>query len=147
MAQVAVLDRLSAKIVENPYTSCWEWTGSKIHGYGRLTCRANTACGFTSALAHILVYELLIEPVPLGLELDHLCFNRGCVNPWHLEPVTRRENIMRGASAAAVNSRKTHCPAGHPYSGDNLVIHVGHNHGRECRTCINARMRERRRAA
>lgn len=125
---------------------CWNWTASlNSHGYGQ----------FMAALhgrhkrphpAHRVVYELLVGPIPEGLELDHLCRNRRCVNPDHLEPVTRSENIRRGAGPAATRNRRaqqTHCKrAGHPLSGDNLRI--GSKGERTCRACRNEQKRTKR---
>ncbi len=92
-------------------------------------------------LAHRRVYELLRGPIPEGLTLDHLCRERSCVNPDHLEPVTFRENIRRGQSPPGINSRMTHCKNGHPLSGDNIRIET--SGGRRCRTCDNERCRAR----
>lgn len=83
--------------------------------------------------AHRAAYELLIAPIPNDKVIDHLCRNPSCVNPDHLEVVTQRENILRGIGPSAIHARKTHCPRGHPYSGDNLYISP--NRQRRCRTC------------
>ena|SRR5579885_311897 len=69
---------------------CWLWTGALSEGYGRQRVRDFVY------LAHRLVYELLVEPIPEGFDIDHLCRVRRCVNPAHLEPVTRAENLRRG---------------------------------------------------
>ena len=76
---------------------CWHWTGAKTSaGYGHINIGAGKY-----RMAHALMYERFIGRVPAGCELDHLCRNRGCVNPWHLEPVTHRENVRRGNSAVS----------------------------------------------
>jgi hypothetical protein len=95
---------------------------------------------------HRVAYELLVGPIPEGLELDHLCRNTRCVNPEHLEPVTGRENLMRAVSSwAAKNAAKTHCPQGHPYDEENTK--VKRDGGRACRACGREFMRRKRAAA
>lgn len=81
---------------------CWEWTGALFQGTGYGQVWADG----TTRLAHRVVYELLVGPIPVGLDLDHLCRNRSCVNPAHLEPVTRRVNVQRGWTAGRVHHRK-----------------------------------------
>jgi len=116
------LSRFQAKVWRELRTGCWIWTASRDkHGYGR----------FVGTLAHCLAYQHYIGPVPAGLELDHLCRNRGCVNPWHLEPVTHLTNLQRGESWSFQRS-KTHCPVGHLYDEENTLISGG---ARYCRTC------------
>ncbi|HEY8766071.1 MAG TPA: HNH endonuclease signature motif containing protein [Dehalococcoidia bacterium] len=78
---------------------CWPWTGV-IHplGYGHVNIPGTR----NPQMAHRASYEFFVGPIPDGLELDHLCRNRGCVNPSHLEPVTHLENVRRGAAARAL---------------------------------------------
>lgn len=121
-------------------TGCWEWRGKidKSTGYGRFKM------GGKSPTAHRLSYEWSVGPIPDGLVIDHLCRNRRCVNPAHLEPVTQQVNVLRGETIVAANAAKTECQNGHPLSGDNLAINV--RGARVCRTCARAsaaRMRER----
>lgn len=96
---------------------CWPWL-KRINkaGYGLLHCvHIINKRRYDRILAHRYSYELLRGLVPDGLELDHLCRNPPCVNPWYLEAVTHRENVLRGIGLTAQNAAKTHCPAGHPY--------------------------------
>jgi hypothetical protein len=89
-------ERLWQKIRRTP-DGCWEWTGamSRATGYGKATMNGR------SDGAHRIMYELIVGPIPTGLDLDHLCRNRICVNPAHLEPVTRSENVRRGIGGVA----------------------------------------------
>ena len=119
---------------------CWEWTAGKISdGYGHFwnsEQRRNES-------AHRVAYEALVGPIPDGLVLDHLCRNRGCVNPAHVEPVTNEENVRRGVSPSVANAKKTHCTSGHPYDAENTGI-VSTTGERYCRECRRIRTRERR---
>ena len=91
----------------------------------------------THMLAHRFSYELFRGNIPAGLTVDHLCKNTACVNPYHLEVVTQRENNLRGNNWAGINSRKTHCPKGHEYTKENTVIwDNGSNGARRCKICL-----------
>jgi hypothetical protein len=90
---------------------------------------------------HVLSYEMFVGPIPPGFEIDHKCKNRFCWNPNHLEPVTHKENILRGESLSAQNRRKTECKRGHPFSGENLIIRP--DGSRYCRECMRRGLRER----
>ena len=121
-------------------SGCWEWrAGRGTGGYGKFNTGGNRG---PHVSAHRFAYEQLVGPVPKGLVLDHLCRNRICVNPAHLEPVTDRENVLRGVGITAVNAAKTHCPYGHEYD----VVWRGR---RTCKTCHNKQTAEgqRRRRA
>ena len=107
---------------------CWLWTGNiSPNGYGRTSIEGRTK------YAHRVAYELLVGPVPEGLDLDHLCRNTRCVNPDHLEPVTHAENMRRGNGASGRNARKTHCKHGHPFDEDNTMFNCRGD--RVCRVC------------
>lgn len=97
--------------------------------------------GYPKCRAHRFAYWLVYGTIPEGLVLDHLCRNRNCVNPTHLEPVTQRENVHRGLGIAARNRAKTHCPQGHPYDEVNTTV-VTFTTGRKARYC-RACMRDR----
>lgn len=132
--------RLFTKHVALPdERGCMIWTaGHTVGGYGVFGIKVNGR--WRNCMAHRFAYEHFVGPVPNGLELDHLCRNRACVNPTHLEPVTRRENIMRGEGVSAKHAAKTHCPKGHLYAGSNLrIISTG---GRQCRACQREKYRE-----
>jgi hypothetical protein len=108
-------------------SGCWIWSGILYStGYGCLWIEGK------SKLAHRVFYESLVEKIPTGLQLDHLCRVRCCVNPAHLEAVTGKENRRRGISPVGVNYRKTHCLRGHELSGHNIVIYNGMRHCKQC---------------
>lgn len=129
--------------IERTEGECWTWNGPGMGvGYGAFSFEGR------NHYAHRFSYELLVGPVPPGLELDHLCRNRRCVNPEHLEPVTHRENQLRGETVGALNARKTHCPQGHPLAGRNVYVSpTGHRRCRPCNTAARARYQARLRGA
>lgn len=107
---------------------CWEWPGFIDYGgYGRV--------GGTK-YAHRVIYEAAVGPIPPGLVIDHVCHNRKCVNPNHLEAVTQGVNALRSLSPIAANGAKTRCPYRHLYAGTNLLIEKSGDHrSRKCRVC------------
>jgi hypothetical protein len=110
--------------------TCWVWTGGLARaGYGKTTRNGRTV------LAHRVVWEYLLDrTIGEGMELDHLCRVHACVNPDHLEEVTRKVNNARGYSPSSINARRTHCTKGHPLTGANVRHYNGR---RQCRTCEN----------
>lgn len=128
-------DRFWSKVRQTD--SCWLWTGATSDGYGRFAHEGRTD------VAHRLAWRALVGPIPDGLHIDHLCRVRRCVNPEHLEPVTCRENVLRGIGPSAEHAVKTHCPAGHEYTPENTYRY---RNMRMCRAC-RAQARHRRAAS
>lgn len=114
---------------EDPIWDCWLWDKpNEITGYG----------SFNAGPAHRWSYEYLIGEIPEGLQLDHLCRVRHCVNPYHLEPVSARENLMRSPiTLAGINARKTHCIRGHEFTSENTYL--AKRGSRACRACNRQR--------
>lgn len=113
---------------------CWLWTGATTrNGYGHIGCRVHGH--LTTFLTHRVAYVAEHGEVPAGLDLDHLCRNRACCNPAHLEPVTKKVNSNRGRHAGR---EQTECLEGHPFDAENTYLWRGHRH---CRTCRRERQR------
>ncbi len=132
---MCVLERFLRKVEVQPLGGigarpCWIWLGARGgHGYGRFKIDGRMV------QAHRFSYRMWIGLIPKGLEIDHLCRNPPCVNPDHIEAVSHKENVRRGR-AGANWAAKTHCPKGHPLSGDNL--YVDPRGKRCCRLCRRA---------
>lgn len=125
-----VEDRFWEKVDRHAASGCWEWTAYiGKDGYGRLLIHRDG--GYTKALVHRFAWELLVGPIPDGLDIDHLCRNRRCVKPSHLEPVTRRENLLRGVGVVATRAKQTHCKHGHTLAD----AYINKRGNRDCRTC------------
>ena len=115
-------------------SGCIVWTGGLNGvGYGQFYVGRKSLDQTGKGYAHRWAYETFVGPIPEGMHIDHLCRTRACVNPDHLEPVTIRENLLRGDGPSAQHSKKTHCPKGHEYAGDNL--YVSPKGMRFCRRC------------
>jgi hypothetical protein len=117
--------------------TCWLWTGyMNPHGYGQF--RVGGRAGL-AVLVHRWAYQQCVGPIPAGLQLDHLCRVRRCVRPSHLEPVTCRENQLRGDTFTAAKTAQTHCRRGHELTEANIYRRPDRPHTRECRRCIAER--------
>lgn len=141
-----VMERFMRYVIPVPESGCWLWQGQwNDAGYGRFVLNGRRE------MAHRVAYEMLREPIPQGMQIDHLCRVHCCVNPDHLDVVTSRENTLRGISPPAVLAKKTVCKRGHPLTGDNVVSWEPGS--RCCRTCHRIRLdreraeRTRKRAA
>lgn len=128
--RATIAERFFTKI---EYGECWEWVASRSpEGYGRFNDGSPSP-----AYAHRWAYEFLVGPIPKGLELDHLCRVRHCVRPEHLEPVTHRENDVRGMAPTMVTRRSGVCKRGHVYTP------APNGSGRTCKVCRDERNRRR----
>lgn len=123
--------RFEEKIVRISESGCWVWDGSlSPEGYGKLTVNRRTS------YAHRVAYERYVGPIQRGLQLDHLCRVRCCVNPSHLEPVTQRMNALRGACGDVTRDRhakKCACKSGHEFTAENTYFYI--RSGYKCRVC------------
>lgn len=133
------IERWAKKVIFSD--CCWEWNGyvDPSTGYGHFYFDHSVRG------AHVFAYSFFVGPIPTGLHLDHLCRHRSCVNPFHLEPVTIFENLLRGdrTHLGRYRREKTHCPQGHEYDAQNTYFTKGDNR-RICRTCNRERMAARR---
>lgn len=122
--------RLMSRVTIVAETGCWEVPVHKGDLYGRVRYKG------TRWVAHRAFYDMLIGPIPEGLTVDHLCRNKPCVNPDHLEPVTQRVNNLRAESPVTTNATKTHCLRGHEFTPENTLLCSG---SRYCRICMRLR--------
>ena len=135
MARKTQEERFWEKVDRSGVSDCWLWTGAiQPNGYGRFWHYGK------QGYAHRAAYRMFVGPIPEGLQLDHLCRVRHCVNPDHLEAVTLKENLNRGfggspggRARATTQLAKAQCSNGHPYSKENLW--VSKNGWRQCRAC------------
>jgi HNH endonuclease len=131
------IERFLAKVEPESWAGgCWLWAGGvSPNGYGKLKFEGQMRC------AHRVAYVLFRGSIPSDRQLDHLCRVRACVNPWHLEVVTQRVNILRGEGFAAVNAAKTHCENGHEFTEGNTRRR--REGWRACRACEAQNQRRR----
>lgn len=126
-----LLERVLSRFRITLATGCWEWEGTRWQsGYGQIQEAGR------KKRAHRVVYEALVQTIPEGLQLDHLCRVRHCVNPEHLELVTCRENILRGTGSSAAYARRAACAHGHLFTPENTYHHPSGK--RVCRRCRQA---------
>jgi hypothetical protein len=140
-------ERFDEKWMPEPTTGCWLWIGATIqHGYGRIFAGPE---GTGLLAVHRVAYERWVGPIPDGFEIDHVrargCATTACVNPEHLEAVTHAENMRRGRPGRT-QTAKTHCPSGHAYDGENLIVRRGSRYCRECHRLASKRRRDLKRA-
>lgn len=105
-----------AKVVKTE--TCWIWQGNSDNGRGYFSIMWAQKRRYV----HRVAWELVNGPIPDGLQIDHLCRNKRCVNPTHLEPVTGRINKLRGNTITRRNAEVTHCVRGHPYDKENTIV-------------------------
>lgn len=130
-------ERFWAKVSVGGPDDCWTWDGARqAGGYGRFMVSSSPR---VLALAHRFAYERICGPIPDDLTLDHLCRNTACVNPAHLEHVTRELNALRGSRNAA----KTHCDQGHEFTEANTYVAPSRPSVRCCRACRKATSAQR----
>jgi hypothetical protein len=138
-ANEPVNERFWRQVQGDGADTCWTWIGTTDRdGYGKIVVHGQWIS------AHRFAYEALRAEIPAGLQIDHLCRNRACVNPWHLEPVTHRVNQWRrnfSLDGRPLHS-DTHCPSGHARNEVNLYVSAGGV--RSCRACNRAAQRRRR---
>ncbi len=123
--------RFWSKVIPAGALDCWPWGASRNDGgYGQIMIDGRPH------RAHRVAWQLLRGEIPTGLVIDHLCRNRPCVNPWHMDLVTNEVNIERGEFRSSRTPLKTHCPSGHTYAGENVrIAKAGY---RVCRSCERA---------
>ncbi len=130
---------MATRLMRNRHVTaigCWEWTSRRDRGgYGKVVVSKGPRSERRSRTlrVHRVAYELYVGPIPDGLVIDHLCRNRACFNPDHLEPVTNHENLLRGAAA------RTHCLRDHPFDQINTYWLNGQRRCRRCRSAAKAR--------
>lgn len=150
---VMLPERIQSKIMPEPNSGCWLWTGYVApNGYGKMQVKLPGG-GWTTKYAHREIYKAVKGEIPPGLDIDHRCRQRCCVNPDHLRPATRKENVANAVRNRAKLLARTHCKRGHEFDADNTRWFKSPWSGlpvRQCRTCLRVAMKrhdEKRRGA
>ena len=136
-----LMPRFWSKIQRGHPNECWPWTSpSQVRGYGRFWIGSRSDGTRRPVVASRFAYEAEVGPIPDGMQVLHRCDNPPCCNPRHLFLGTHRDNVEdMVAKGRHPNAAKTHCPHGHEFTPENTIQH----HGRECRTCVQRRDRQR----
>lgn len=145
MAAQTLQQKIKSKI-RIAKSGCWFWTGYVAkNGYGSTSVIPSEGGRYKTEMAHRASYLAFVGPIPKGLQIDHLCKIRKCVNPDHLEAVTPKENVLRSNANFRAQLARTHCPANHEYTADNLYTAKTKSGGvsRSCKTCAKSRTRVR----
>lgn len=130
------IERFEEKIARTP-GGCWRWLAAGVpHGYGVFYFDGR------QGYAHRFAYQHFVGSIPDGWVIDHLCRNRRCVNPMHLQAVTYQVNLLRGLTIAAQNAGKTRCKNGHLFTPENTYTYASGS--RACRSCNTAAARAKR---
>ena len=128
----SLIKRFWSYVEQIPFHECWEWTGFKLGGYGRISTTKNGP----RLLAHRVSLEVNGQKLIPGLVVDHICRNKGCVNPRHLRQVSQRTNVIENSSSrAAKNAQKTHCKYGHSLIPENIFKNSKKPWLRQCKIC------------
>lgn len=135
-----ILERIMPKIAKSK--NCWYWTGAKDwDGYGKIRIYV-APHKYAQGSAHREMYKIFVGKIPDGYQVDHLCMNKSCVKPSHLEAVTPQINTLRAPNApASINARKTHCLKGHKLTTESVYSPPKYPNKRECKICRLERTR------